>query len=101
LSYIPNDYGFGPNFARLATIVAKEGPFHQMLKLIQKHRLGIPRKELLQVIARERNRKKLIMQAIYLGLISQKKSVEFESDNDLFYHLTERGFRVLNTCKKL
>ena len=43
-----NEYEDATIISRLACIVAKEEPMQRMLRLIQKHRHGIPTKELVQ-----------------------------------------------------
>ena len=96
-----NEFEDATIISRLACIVAKEEPIQRMLRLIQKHRYGIPTKELVRIITVWRYRQTLINQAIYFGLLSQTKKVYSESENDSLYHLTERGSKVLIACKNL
>jgi hypothetical protein len=85
--------------SRLACVVAKEEPMQRMLRLIQKHRHGIPTKELVRIISRWRYRQTLINQAIYFGLILEINVAE--SNDGLFCYLTKKGFKVLETCKNV
>ncbi len=84
---------------RLASVVTKEGALVPMLKIVQKYKNGIHRKELEQIITSCGYGQKLIDQAVYFGLISQ--SNEVDSNNMSFYHLTEMGFKLLKACKNL
>ena len=45
-----NEFEDATIISRLACIVAKEEPIQRMLRLIQKHRYGIPTKELVRII---------------------------------------------------
>lgn len=92
-----NEFEDATIISRLACIVAKEEPMQRMLRLIQKHRYGIPTKELVRIITVWRYRQTLINQAIYFGLILERNVVE--SDDGLFCCLTKKGFKVLEMCK--
>ena len=84
---------------RIAAMLAKEEPMKRMLRLIRRHNLSIPRHELLEGKTVRRYRQTLIDQVIYFGFISQ--TIEDVLENSLFYHLTEKGCKVLEVCEKL
>lgn len=81
---------------RLGSVVAKEESIQRMLKLIKKHRSGIRQEELVRIIKNWGYRQKLIHQAIYFGIISETKGDEL--DDDISYHITEKGIKVLQFC---
>ena len=70
-----------------------------VLRIVEKHRNGINKKELLQIIKARRYRQTLIDQVIYFGFISE--TIEDVLEHRLSYHLTEKGSKVLDACKKL
>lgn len=94
---IQNEFEDAIIISRVACVVDKEEPMQRMLRLLQKHRHGIPTKELVRIISGWRYRQALINQAIYFGLILEINMVE--SNDGLFCYLTKKGFKVLETCK--
>ena len=83
----------------LAAVLAKEEQMQSVLRIVEKHRNGINKKELLQIIKARRYRQTLIDQVIYFGFISE--TIEDVLEHRLSYHLTEKGSKVLDACKKL
>jgi len=84
---------------RLAGVLVKEVSMQRILKIIQEHQLGIPRKDLLQIVTDLDYSPSLINQVIYYGLILQTKNSEL--CNEVYYHLTEKSFQVLEACEEL
>lgn len=92
-----NEFEDATIISRFACVVAKEEPMQRMLRLIQKHRHGIPTKELVRIMNGWRYRQTLINQAIYFELILETYVVE--SNDGLFCYLTKKGVKVLEICK--
>ena len=84
----------------LAAMLAKEEQMQSVLRIVEKHRNGINKKELLQIIKTRRYRQILIDQVIYFGFISETIEDVLERMT-ISYHLTEKGSKVLDACKKL
>lgn len=93
-----NEFGSVTIISTLAAVLAKEEQMQSVLRIVEKHRNGINKKELLPIIKARRYRQTLIDQVIYFGFISQTIDV---LEHRLSYHLTEKGSKVLDACKKL
>ena len=95
----PNQFDSAALITRLANVVAKEGPLQHTLKIVNKHKNGIDRKELERFTMNCGYAQKLIDQAVYFGLIVQSENVD--SNSISLCHLTEKGLKVLKACKNL
>lgn len=80
-------------------MVSKEESIHCVLKAVQEYGFGVTKEVLTQIITDLNYSTSLINQLIYYGFISRAKNAKLS--NRSTYHLTEKGFEVLQACEKL
>jgi predicted transcriptional regulator len=89
-----NDFELRILVSRLAAVIEKDELTERILKKVRKYEYGINHAKLVKLLTKSRYQEKVMQQLVYLGLV-----VQTNDECGCFYHITEKGCKVLDACK--